>query len=120
VTGGQLKVEEANGKSNLGFWDRAEDFATWQVRFKEAGRYKVRATLATVHRNAALAVELGSVRLVADVPATLGWSDYRIVDIGEIEISQPGAARITARAADKASWQALNLRDVQLLPVQKE
>jgi hypothetical protein len=36
------------------------------------------------------------------------------------EISQPGVARITARAADKAGWQALNLCDVQLLPVQKE
>jgi hypothetical protein len=120
VTGEQLKLEEANGKSNLGFWDRADDFATWQVRFKEAGKYKVRATLATVHPNATLAVELGGARFVANVPASSAWSDYRIVDIGEIEIRQPGVARITARAADNANWKALNLRDVQLLPGPKE
>jgi len=80
----------------------------------------VRATLATVNQNASLAVEIGGARFVANVPVTSAWSDYRIVDIGEIEISQPGAARITARSADKASWKALNLRNVQLLPVQKD
>lgn len=120
VTGEQLKLEQVTGKSNLGFWDRTEDFATWQVRFKESGKYKVRATLATVNQNASLAVELGGARLVANFRATTSWSDHLIVDFGEIVISQPGAARITPRAADKANRKALNLRDVQLLPVQKE
>ena len=91
------------------------------MRFKEAGKYKVRATLATVNPNASLAVELGGARLVANVPATSGWSDYRIVDIGEIEI-QPArcCAHYAPARRSNASWKALNLRDVQLLPVQRE
>lgn len=120
VTGEQLKVEEANGKSNLGYWDNAKDFATWQVRFKEAGKYKVRATLATVNAGAGLAIELGGVRLVADVPAGKAWTDYTIVDYGEIEIRQPGVARMRARAADNTSWKALNLRSIELIPAIKD
>jgi alpha-L-fucosidase len=117
ISGEQLKVEEHHGKWNLGYWDNAKDFATWQVRFKETGNYKVRALLATVHANATLAIELGGLRLVAEVPAGNAWTDYTIVDFGEIEIRQPGRTHVVARPPNDPTWQALNLRNVELIPV---
>jgi hypothetical protein len=48
------------------------------------------------------------------------WSDYTIVDFGEIEIQKPGRAQVVARAADSASWQAINLRAIELIPEIKD
>src|SRR5208283_4543288 len=36
--GAQVKVEEKDGKSNIGFWDRADESASWKVDFKVADK----------------------------------------------------------------------------------
>ena len=57
--GEQVKVEEKDGKSNIGFWDRASESASWKVNFKEPGKYKVTACLAVIASDALAVVEVG-------------------------------------------------------------
>ena len=114
--GDQVKVEAQGGQPNLGFWDRPEEWVSWQVKFDQPGKFQVSAACATVHAEAEFIVEAAGQTLPGKPPRTDGWADFRTVDLGQLEVAQPGVQRIAVRARDAQSWRAINLRWVKLVP----
>src|SRR5208337_299152 len=48
LQGSTIKVEEKEGQSNIGFWDKSDESASWKVKFKQPGKYKVTASIAAL------------------------------------------------------------------------
>ena len=48
--GDQIKVEAQGGQPNIGFWDKAEDWVSWKVKFDKPGTSTVSASCSTIHR----------------------------------------------------------------------
>ncbi len=114
---GGLREEAQGGQPNIGFWDRADDYASWKVSFKQPGPFKVVATCATVHSGSAFVVELADRKLESVVPTSGTWDKFVEVQAGVIEIPQAGEQTLSIRPRDEKSWKAINLRSIRLEPV---
>lgn len=111
---GNLKTEAQGGQPNIGFWDSANDSASWKVNFKSAGIFKVTASCATVHAQSAFVIEAAEKTLEGKAAPTGAWDKFATVEVGTIEIAQSGSQVVKIRPRDAQSWKAINLRWVKL------
>ena len=114
---GSLKVEAQGGEPNIGFWDNADDTATWKLAVKAPGRYRVVATCATVFGETPLVVDAAGKKVEGTVTTTGAWDRFADVELGVIELRKAGDAALTVRPRDAQSWHAVNLRRVRLLRI---
>ena len=61
LKGSQIQVEEKDGQPNIGFWDKAEESASWKVDFQKPGKYKVTASIAAISSDALAVLEVPGV-----------------------------------------------------------
>lgn len=111
---GSLNTEERGGHTNIGFWDNAEDWASWTLQVPAPGKYAVSVAVATVHDGGQLALQLGDSAVTGAVPNTGDWAKFLDTNFGVIDIKQAGQAVLKARAKDAQSWKAINLRSIKL------
>ena len=114
--GDQIKQETQGGQPNIGFWDKADDWVSWKVKFPKPGTYKVSASTASPNGDVEFLVEAASQQLPGKASQTGSWAEFRETDIGQLKIEQPGDQTIKVRPKDAASWKAINLRFVKLAP----
>jgi hypothetical protein len=86
------------------------------AQISRTGNFKVSATIATLNAGASFVVELGGEKISALAPQTGGWGKFQAIDLGQVQIKQPGELTIKVGAKDIASWRAINLNSVQLTP----
>ena len=116
--GDQIKQEGQGGEPNIGFWDKADEWVSWKVKFEKPGTYKVSASTASPNGDIEFVVEAAGQQLNAKAPQTGDWSEFRATEVGELKIEQPGEQAIKVRPRDAATWKAINLRFVKLAPTQ--
>ena len=116
--GDQIRPENQGGQPNIGFWDNPTDWVSWKVQCPKAGAFKVAASVATPHSGAEFVLEVAGSQLAGKPATTSGWADFATVDLGQVQISQPGEQLVKVRAKDAASWKAINLRSVKLVPAE--
>jgi alpha-L-fucosidase len=109
---GGLKAENQGGQPNIGFWDNPEDYVSWKVDFKQAGRFKVTALCATINAQSEFVVEVAGQKLAGTVQRTGTWADFKPVEAGTIEVKKAGKQEVAVRPKDAASWKAINLQKV--------
>jgi len=112
--GDGIKTEAQGGQPNIGFWDKAEDWASWKVSFAQAGVYGVTACCAAAGAESALAVEVAGQKVDAKVPATGAWDKFTDVDFGTIEVKKAGDEVVKVRPRDPQAWKPVNLRWIRL------
>ena len=83
--------------------------ASWNVRFAQAGRYRVKGAFAAGAGDSRIAVTVGNQALSAVVPHS-EWDDFHEVDLGTLEVTSPGGATVAAKPYDKQTWKPVNLR----------
>ena len=115
--GQQLQVEERGGKSNIGFWDKADEWIAWDARGAKPGKYQLTASIAAGAGGTELAVEAAGQILNCKVAGTAGWDAFTTTDMGAVDIGSTGTFTLKVRAKDAATWRAINLRSLALLPV---
>jgi alpha-L-fucosidase len=116
--GSKIKVEEKGGLPDIGFWDDGSEWVSWTAQIAKAGQYKVSATMATVFSDASCVIEIGGQKINAVIPQTEGWDKFAPVELGSVEIPQPGKLSINVRSKEGAAWKAINLNAIKLTPVQ--
>jgi alpha-L-fucosidase len=115
--GKNLKLEEQGGRPCIGYWDKADEWVSWNAQFDKAGMYQISAVTATISSDAAFVFETGGQTVNATAPPTGGWDKFTTNELGTVEIKQPGSLAVKVRAADAAGWKAINLNSVMLVPV---
>ncbi|MCY2952824.1 MAG: alpha-L-fucosidase [Planctomycetota bacterium] len=111
---GTLHTENQGGQPNIGFWDNSTDSAAWKVSFKQPGKFKVTASCATTHPESVFIIEAATERLGGKLTSTGAWDKFTEVDVGTLEIKQPGNQTIAIHPRDAESWKAINLRWIKL------
>ena len=114
--GTKLQLEEQGGKPNIGYWDDAGEWASWNAHVDKPGAYLISATIASANGDAEFVVGAGRETLAASVPKTAGWNKFATTDIGTVQIRQAGDFTVTVRAKDAASWKAINLNALRFTP----
>jgi len=114
--GEQVQVEVRAGQPDIGFWDRAGDWVSWQVRLPAAATYEVTAQCAAAAGPTRFVLQVGGRQLVGAVPQSADWDTYSDVALGRVDLPA-GQHAVSIRAEDAATWRPLNLRRVTLTKV---
>jgi alpha-L-fucosidase len=112
--GSQIQLETQGGLPDIGYWDKGDEWVSWTAQIPKAGTFNVSATVATLNAEASFVVEVGGQTISAQAPVTGSWEKFQTVDLGRIQIKQPGDLTVKVRAKDKATWKAINLNSVKL------
>jgi alpha-L-fucosidase len=111
---GDLKTEGQGGQPNIGFWDRGSDWASWKVKFPQAGAFKVSASVSSASGASDFVIEVAGQQVSGKAEKTAGWDQFKEVSLGQIEVKQAGEQVVSIRPKDAANWRAMNLRFVKL------
>ncbi len=116
--GDQIKTEEKGGQTNIGYWDRGQDWASWKVRFAKAGKFKVSLNGASQSETSEFVMEVAGQTVTGKAANTGSWDKFDTVNLGLIEIKQAGDQVVKIRPKDEKNWKPMNLRGILLQPVE--
>ncbi len=112
--GDQIKMEAQGGQPNIGFWDKADEWVSWNVKVDKPGKFTLSASCATPHADAQFIVDIAGQKFVGQPARTNNWADFRTLSLGQVELKSPGVQEVSVRARDAGSWKAINLRWIKL------
>lgn len=110
--GDKIQSEGNPGFENIGYWTNPDEWVEWKFRAVKPGRYQLQTEIATPG-SGYLTVTFGDQQFKVGAPNTGSYDAYRTVNLGTIEISQPGRYSLAIRA-EPSGWQPINLRKIRL------
>jgi arylsulfatase A len=119
VHGVMLRYEPLPHKNTLGFWIRAEDWASWEFEVRTPGTFAVEALVGCGNGSGGSTVEFRSEGQVLklNVPVTGGFQKFEPQALGRLALDRPGRHRLEVRATSKPGQAVMDLRQVRLVPV---
>jgi arylsulfatase A len=118
VHGVTLRYEPLPHKNTLGFWTRADDWASWEFDLVRPGVFAVEALVGCGAGSGGSTVEFrvdGQV-LTLSVPVTGGFQTFVPQPLGRVMLDRPGRHRLEVRATAKPGPAVMDLREVRLTP----
>ncbi len=113
-SGEEVKTEERDGQTNIGFWTNPEDSIQWEFKVTKPGKFTVSAEIAAPE-SGRFEVRVGTEKLDATAPKTGDYGKFQKVTPGELTISATGKNALTVKpVAD--GWHPMNLRSITLSP----
>ena len=112
--GAKLRVESRHDHDYLAAWDNAGDWASWTLRVPAKATFEVSVVCSTPIKDTEFVVEIAGQKLRGTARKTANWYDYRTVAVGRVELAPGAAVEVALRAANPATWRAVNVRAIQL------
>jgi len=115
VHGSTARYESGAGKDNIGYWSEVGDWVSWSFRIARPGRFRVMLEYACASENGGtfrLAVDGGEVQ--AQIKPTGSWTAFATLDLGEVEIGEPGRCALAVKPIEISSGALMNLKCVRL------
>lgn len=118
VHGVMLRFEPLPHKNTLGYWVRADDWASWDFTVKTAGAFDVSALIGCGNGSGGSKVSfrVGAQSLDHQVVETGGFQNFVRRDLGRLTFDAPGRYRMEVRAGAKPGPAVMDLREVVLTP----
>lgn len=118
VEGAMLRYEPLPHKETLGFWVRESDWAHWEFTVTEPGKFTMQILQGCGPGSGGSTVDfkVGEQSIRTTVEETKHFQDFKLRDLGEIEIKQPGRFRLEVRPVKKPGVAVMDLREVRLVP----
>ena len=116
--GVQLRYEPLPHKDTLGFWTRAEDYATFDFELAKPGAFAVEVLQGCGKGSGGSEVEVSvdEAKLTFTVKDTGGFQAFEAREIGTITIDKPGRHTLTVKPLKKPGAAVMDLRQVVLRP----
>jgi alpha-L-fucosidase len=115
--GEEIKTEERDGKTNLGFWTNPGDWAEWHFRTAQPGEYVVEAEIAAEKSGRFVVMVESEDNLSALAPKTSDFAKFVKVNLGKLNLATPGKAVLTVKPIG-GDWHPMNLRSITLTPAE--
>jgi arylsulfatase A-like enzyme len=118
VHGVMLRFEPLPHKNTLGYWLRADDWASWDFQLTKPGEFRVEIVQGCGTGSGGSEVELavGEQKLLVTVEETGGFQNWRRREIGSLRIDQPGRYSLTVKPLNKPGVAVMDLQEVKLIP----
>ncbi len=118
VHGVMLRFEPLPHKNTLGYWTRADDWASWEFQIAKPGTFRLEILQGCGTGSGGSEVDF----LVADqtvsvtVEETGGFQNFVRREIGTVTIDKPGRNTLAVKPRKKPGLAVMDLREVRLLP----
>jgi arylsulfatase A len=118
VHGTQLRYEPSPHKNTLGYWVRAEDWASWEFTITRPGLFTIEILQGCGKGQGGSEVEVsvGGRSLRFTVEDTGHFQNFKARTIGTVALDKPGRYTLTVKPKKKAAAAVLDLRAVTLKP----
>jgi arylsulfatase A-like enzyme len=118
VHGVQLRFEPLPHKNTLGFWTRADDWASWEFTVTKAGTFAVEILQGCGKGQGGSEVELtvGEQVLKFTVEDTGHFQNFKEREIGTVKIDKAGKYTLSVKPTKKPAAAVMDLRAVTLKP----
>jgi arylsulfatase A-like enzyme len=118
VHGVQLRFEALPHKNTLGFWTRADDWASWEFTVTKPGTFTVEVLQGCGKGQGGSEVDLtvGGRTLTFTVEDTGHFQNFKAREIGQVTLDKPGRYELTVKPKKKAAAAVMDLRSVTLKP----
>jgi alpha-L-fucosidase len=113
--GTAFRYESGGPLDDIGYWTDPKDWADWDFKLKKAGKFQVSAIIAAP-ASGTFEISVGGKSFRASSPVTASYMDFKPVSLGTIEITALGKTTLAVRPIAEA-WQPMNLKLIQLTPV---
>ena len=119
VHGVMLRYEPLPHKNTLGFWTRADDWASWEFTVRQPGEFAVTALIGCGKGSGGSTVEFRAADqgLKLTVPETGGFQTFKPQELGSLKFDRPGRYQLEVRATSKPRAAVMDLREVKLVPL---
>jgi len=116
VHGVQLRYEPLPHKNTLGFWTRADDWASWELTIAKPGTFTVEVLQGCGKGQGGSVVELalGGQVLPFTVEDTGHFQNFKAREVGTVTLDKPGRYTLTVKPRKKAAAAVMDLRSVVL------
>lgn len=111
LEGTQLRLEEKQGRSNIGYWNDRNESAHWLLSIPEAGEYEFSGEYSATE-NSVLKLQVNESSLSFRVPHTGSWETPKTVRIGTVLFAKPGVYHLQVRPGD-GNYRPVNLWQIQ-------
>ena len=102
-----------------GYWTKPGEWASWDMTVLEPGTFKVELTqgCGRGQGGSQVAVLFGGQTLEFEVEDTGGFQNWKVRELGEVTIEQPGEYQLEIRPENKAGVAVMDVRRIRLLPL---
>lgn len=117
VHGIMLRFEPLPHKNTLGYWVRADDWASWEFQVTRPGKFRVEILQGCGNGSGGSEVEVavGGQKLAIIVEETGGFQNFVRREIGTIELAQLGRFTLAVKPLKKPGVAVMDLREVRLV-----
>ena len=117
VEGTQAALETHPGSHRIGFWNRAEDFVTWEADLP-VGEYQVELVYSrATGTGTQIDVQVGPATLGVTLEKTGSWYHYRVMPIGKVKIEKKGPHPVEIHVRKILNGGVMNLKAFALTPI---
>lgn len=116
LTHGELKYESGGNRDNLGFWTNPNDWAAWEFKVTQPGKFLVIAEVASVE-GATIEARVGKLRARSRVPATRDYGQFQVITLGTVDVPAGDVVRLNLHAV-REGWRPVNVKSIKLQPVE--
>ena len=113
--GSQIQYESGSSHDNIGYWFHPDDWAEWNFRVSQPGKFAITAEIAAPSP-ASFQVSVAGQDFHCTTPKTADYFHYTPLQIGAIEIPTAGDITLAVHPV-KDGWQPVNLRSIELQPM---
>ena len=121
VHGAMLRYEPLPHKNTLGFWVRADDWASWEFTVRKPGTFAVEVLQGCGKGQGGSEVEVsvGGQALTFTVEDTGHFQNFKDRKIGTVTFDKPGRYTLTVKPKKKAAAAVMDLRSIALRPARE-
>ncbi len=113
--GSPIQYEFGGGHDNIGYWTNPQDWADWNFKVTQPGKFTISALIAApAPASFELSIAGQSFRCAA--PITENYTTFKSVEVGVVEIPAAGENTLAVHPVPDG-WQPMNLKAVELKPV---
>jgi arylsulfatase A len=118
VHGVMLRFEPLPHKNTLGYWVRADDWASWEFQIAKPGSFRLEILQGCGTGSGGSLVDfvLAGQTLPVTVQETGGFQNFIRREIGTVKLDQPGRYTIMVKPRKKPGVAVMDLREVRLVP----
>jgi arylsulfatase A-like enzyme len=118
VHGVQLRYEPLPHKNTLGFWTRADDWASWEFQVTKSGAFTVEVLQGCGSGSGGSQVEIAVAdqKVTFTVKDTGGFQNFEARAVGTVRLDKPGRYTLTVKPQSKPGRAIMDLRAVTLKP----
>ncbi len=121
VHGVMLRFEPLPHKNTLGYWVRADDWASWEFTVTKPGKFEVEILQGCGQGQGGSEVEVavGEQKLKFAVEDTGHFQNFKARTIGTVTLEKPGRYTLTVKPLKKAAAAVMDLRSITFKPTTK-